>query len=647
MATTSSYSVGILTISDRCSRGEAEDKSGPKLVETIKELSNATSNVNWTVTRQAIIPDEKDIIKKTLIELCDDYKLSLILTTGGTGFAPRDVTPEATKEVIEREAPGLVHAMMTGSLKVTPMAMLSRLTCGIRGKSLIVNLPGNTKGAVENFQFIIPALKHGVDVLLDHKSKVEDHHKRVNTHHQGGHVCPHRQETNTTSITSSSIGAELTSNVTSRPRKSPFPMITVKEAQEIVLKHCKSFHQIPETINFMDSLNRILAEDVVARDPLPPFPASIKDGYAVIASDGIGLREVIGFSNAGTVPSDFELRSGYCVRINTGAPVPNGADAVIQVEDTELTKKSQDGTEELEINIVQTTPVLKGQDIRPLGSDIEKGSTVLNQGTTLGPAEIGILATVGATEIKVKKRPTIALLSTGNELQNPQDGRDLKPGYIRDSNKSTLMTLINKEHGFPIFDCGIATDDLEDLKAKITLALNNGDLIVTTGGVSMGDKDLLRQVLVKDFQATIHFGRVHMKPGKPTTFATLKWNQREKYILGLPGNPVSATVTSHLYVLPAARAMSGLEMPFAATIKARVSSEMPLDPRPEYMRVVLSWDGQDPVAKVMTTGNQISSRLMSFKAANGLLMLPPKSENQSKTKKEDMFDVMVIGQLLQ
>jgi len=130
-------------------------------------------------------------------------------------------------------------------------------------------------------------------------------------------------------------------------------------------------------------LNRILAEDVVARDPLPPFPASIKDGYAVIASDGIGLREVIGFSNAGTVPSDFELRSGYCVRINTGAPVPNGADAVIQVEDTELTKKSQDGTEELEINIVQTTPVLKGQDIRPLGSDIEKGSTVLNQGTTL------------------------------------------------------------------------------------------------------------------------------------------------------------------------------------------------------------------------------------------------------------------------
>merc|ERR1711953_238988 len=208
-----------------------------------------------------------------------------------------------------------------------------------------------------------------------------------------------------------------------------------------------------------------------------------------------------------------------------------------------------------------------------------------------------------------------------------------------------MGTLINKEHGFPIFDCGIATDELEDLKAKITLAMGNGDLIVTTGGVSMGDKDLLRQVLVKDFQATIHFGRVHMKPGKPTTFATLTWSSKKKLVLGLPGNPVSATVTSHLYVLPCARAMSGYDRPFGATVKAKIPIDLTLDSRPEYYRVVLTWSMDSPIANVQSTGNQISSRLASLKAANGLLMLPPKSKDKSTAFKDEVFQAMIIGPL--
>lgn len=146
------YKVGIVTVSDRCSQGLAEDKSGPKLVETVQKMGS-----EWLVTLQSIIPDEKDQIQNLLKDWSE--KCALILTTGGTGFAPRDVTPEATKEILERETPGLVHAMMSGSLAVTPMAMLSRLTAGIRGKCLIINLPGNTKGAYENFSFVIPALK--------------------------------------------------------------------------------------------------------------------------------------------------------------------------------------------------------------------------------------------------------------------------------------------------------------------------------------------------------------------------------------------------------------------------------------------------------------------------------------------------------
>merc|ERR1712150_145602 len=164
-----------------------------------------------------------------------------------------------------------------------------------------------------------------------------------------------------------------------------------------------------------------------------------------------------------------------------------------------------------------------------------------------------------------------------------------------------------------------------------------------TGGVSMGDKDLLRQILEKEFDATIHFGRVHMKPGKPTTFATLTWKQRKKLVLGLPGNPVSATVTCHLYVLPALRHLSGYVGPFAGCVKAKLPNGLSLDARPEYMRVVLSWNGVDSAADVESTGSQRSSRLASMRSANGLLILPQKSEEKSTLEKDEVVDAMIIG----
>ncbi len=205
------------------------------------------------------------------------------------------------------------------------------------------------------------------------------------------------------------------------------------------------------------------------------------------------------------------------------------------------------------------------------------------------------------------------------------------------------------EQGFKTVDCGIAPDDLDELKAKLASALDQGDLVVTTGGVSMGDRDLLRQVLVQDFKAKIHFGRVHMKPGKPTTFATLTWKEGQtKLVLGLPGNPVSATVTTHLYVLPACRSLSGFNRAKAGIVKARLNHDVRLDPRPEYMRVALSWhaDG-DPVASTESTGNQISSRLASLRAANALLMLPPRSDEVTILPKNTICDAMIIGPLLQ
>ena len=198
---------------------------------------------------------------------------------------------------------------------------------------------------------------------------------------------------------------------------------------------------------------------------------------------------------------------------------------------------------------------------------------------------------------------------------------------------------------------GIATDDPQILMDTIKTGLSRCDVLVTTGGVSMGDKDLLRQVLRDDFKATLHFARVHMKPGKPTTFATIdNWpsadGSAKKLILGLPGNPVSATVTSHLYVLPACRKMAGHLNPYPAKIRAKVSATTRLDPRPEYQRAAVKFRRGESVAEAAVTGNQISSRLASLTAANGLLLLPPRSEEKQEILAGEEVDCLVIGPLL-
>ena len=594
------------------------------------------------VTETGCVPDEIELIKGEMIRWSDDLKLDLILTTGGTGFAERDVTPEATKAIIQKETPGLVHCMLTKSLDVTKMAMLSRLAAGIRSTTLIINFPGSKKASSECLGFVAPALPHALDLLRGNSNKINATHKKVQN---SGHVCPHKSNED---AIASSTNVDAT-NVAGRMRKSPFPMITVEEAQKIVLSHCSTLGV--KRIRFTEALGYVLAEDIFAKDPLPPFPASIKDGYAVIAADGCGKRKVLGGSYAGIPPNMAATADGQnsvCVRVNTGAPVPNGFDAVVQVEDTKLMKTTDDGKEELEIEILKSPTT--GLDIRKIGSDIEAGSKVLSKHSRLGPAELGLLATVGRKEISVFRRPTVGILSTGNELQDPAKEPRLEEGSgkIRDSNKTTLSSLIGGEGGLPIKDLGICIDDPQILMEKLTSCLPEIDILVTTGGVSMGDKDLLRQVLVEDLHAQIHFARVHMKPGKPTTFATLQLpgSNDRKLILGLPGNPVSATVTCHLYVLPACRKMSGYFKPMSGKIMVKAPTYISLDPRPEYQRVSITLTNGEALATVKATGNQISSRLPSLAAANGLLILPPRSNAKSEVSEGEELECLVIGPLL-
>ncbi|XP_043118867.1 gephyrin isoform X14 [Puntigrus tetrazona] len=731
----------LKSVSDSCFRNLAEDRSGINL----KDLVHDPSLLGGIISAYKIVPDEIDEIKETLVDWCDEKELNLILTTGGTGFAPRDVTPEATREVIEREAPGMALAMLMGSLNVTPLGMLSRPVCGIRGKTLIINLPGSKKGSQECFQFILPALPHAIDLLRDAIVKVKEVHDALedlpspppplspppttSPHKQTedkGVQCEEEDEekkdsgvastedSGSSHITAAAIAAKIPESIISRGvqvlprdtaslsttpsespcaqqsrlstascptpkarltscsstysvtevqsrcsskenilrashsavditkvarrhRMSPFPLTSMDKAFITVLEMTPVLGT--EIINYRDGMGRVLAQDVYAKDNLPPFPASVKDGYAVRAADGPGDRFIIGESQAGEQPT-LTVMPGQVMRVTTGAPIPCGADAVVQVEDTELLRESEDGTEELEVRIlVQARP---GQDIRPIGHDIKRGECVLAKGTHMGPSEIGLLATVGVTEVEVQKFPVVAVMSTGNELLNPED--DLHPGKIRDSNRSTLLATI-QEHGYPTINLGIVGDNPDDLLNALNEGISRADVIITSGGVSMGEKDYLKQVLDIDLHAQIHFGRVFMKPGLPTTFATLDIDGARKLIFALPGNPVSAVVTCNLFVIPALRKMQGILDPRPTIIKARLSCDVKLDPRPEYHRCILTWHHQEPLPWAQSTGNQMSSRLMSMRSANGLLMLPPKTEQYVELHKGEVVDVMVIGRL--
>lgn len=631
----SGVKVGILTVSDRCSRGETEDKSGPNL----QTLVTASSLLNVEEVLYDCVPDEPRDIRRVLLHWCDTANVHLVLTTGGTGFSPRDVTPEATMEVIERPAQGLTMRMLSESLKVTPMAMLSRAMCGIRKGTIIINLPGSLKGSQECFQFVLPALQHAIEVLRGSPIVANTHASMQNPTHSSvqeptqsrgtHHDCAHKSHVKS---------VRDLNKVAKRDRHSPFPLVPMDKACSVVMENtCR----LPKTVMPLeDSLGYILASDIFAKEPFPPFPASIKDGYAVLSSDGPGERLVLGPVTAGEI-SKSHVISGHVMRITTGAPVPPGADAVVQVEDTELLESDNDGQIEKKIKILPS-PIIVGQDIRPIGFDVKKGQQVLSCFERLGPAELGLMASLGLTDVEVFQKPRVGVLSTGNEIVKPSEV--IKAGQIRDSNKIALKSLISS-HGFEVIDLGIAADTPQDLESKLSLGLEKADVIVSSGGVSMGEKDFLKPVLEDLLGATIHFGRVFMKPGKPTTFATITKDGVTKLMFALPGNPVSAMVTFNLFVLPALRKMAGFQCPELTKVKARLPQAVPLDMRPEYHRVVLSWKSGEAIPSAVSTGSQCSSRLLSMRTANALLVLPPRNDNLTRIEAGEIVDALIIGEI--
>lgn len=392
--------------------------------------------------------------------------------------------------------------------------------------------------------------------------------------------------------------------------ESPYPMLSVADALESVLGHSAVLPA--RSMAARDALGAILAEDVRATEALPPFPASVKDGYAVVAADGPGTYPLIGEVTAGRV-ADFAVTPGTVAYITTGAAMPPGADAVVMVERTQKFW-ARNGPAQVEIQ----ARVRPGDDVRPVGVDVAPGELVLEAGARLGPAEIGLLATVGATDVRVHPRPRVAVMSTGDELVEP--GTRLGPGQIRDSNRAMLLAAI-EALGAEAVDLGISGDSQAELEASVRRGLESADILLTSGGVSMGDLDLIKPLLEEAGQ--VHFGRVRMKPGKPITFATASRGDHPCLVFGLPGNPVSSLVTFYLFAAPAIRKLAGHRDPHLPRVHARLAHSLPLDPeRPEYHRATLGWDENERCYVARSTGSQASSRLLSMRSANALLELP-------------------------
>ena len=377
-------------------------------------------------------------------------------------------------------------------------------------------------------------------------------------------------------------------------------MLSVEEAQREILGRVRVLPS--ERVDVLAALGRVLAEPIRSTRRIPPWPNSSMDGYAVRAADvrpSATLR-VVDRVVAGSLPTRA-VGAGEAVRIFTGAPLPSGADAVIPQEDVD----ARDGV------IALRSAVEPGAYVRPAGEDVREGDLVLEPGRAIGAAEIGILATLGRTQVAVGRRPRVAVLSTGNELADL--GTEPTPAQIPNSNTYALMAQVMETGGVPL-NLGVVPDRLDAIAERIARGAE-ADVLVSSAGVSVGELDLVREALV-NAGAELHLWKVDMRPGKPITFGSLGG----KPVFGLPGNPVSAMVTFELFVRPMLLAMQGRRGTGRLTVRATALAPIVnRGSRRGYLRVVL--EARDGRWGARLTGEQGSGILRSMVSADGLAVL--------------------------
>lgn len=381
------------------------------------------------------------------------------------------------------------------------------------------------------------------------------------------------------------------------------PVLSVEQAQEHILTTVDVLEA--ESVSLLDAAERVLAEAVTADRDIPPVTNAAMDGYAVRGDDLMG--EPVRLRVVGEVAAGHEagvsVGSGEAVRIMTGAPVPAGADTVVRFEETR-----SEGDE-----VVLLDPPSPGKNVRQAGEDVREGQVVLRPGKVLRPQEVGMLAAVGYLRVSVIRRPRVAILGTGDEVVPPDQTPG--PSQIRDANSYTVAAQVQRFGGIPLL-LGVAHDQEELVREGMREAVERkADFIITSGGVSVGDFDLVKQVM--DAEGEMHFWSLNQKPGRPMAFGDINGIP----LLGLPGNPVAAMINTRLYARPALRKMQGYRDWSESTVRARLAEPIERkDGRRHYLRVHLRETEEGLEAAL--TGDQGSGILNSLVEADGLAAIP-------------------------
>ncbi|KPJ61833.1 MAG: hypothetical protein AMJ42_00780 [Deltaproteobacteria bacterium DG_8] len=401
-------------------------------------------------------------------------------------------------------------------------------------------------------------------------------------------------------------------------------MISVEEALEVILKSIQVLGL--EKVDILSSLGRVLGEDVYAPYHIPPWDNSAMDGYAVIhkdiehaSSENPSILKVVADLPAGYTYKK-KLERGSALRIMTGAPIPKGSDTVVMVEDTQ-----REGDQ---VKILKK--LSPGENIRKAGEDVRKGTLVLPSGSIIHPAEVGMLASLKRSFISIYQRPTVAVISTGDELIDV-DG-DFAEGKIVSSNTYSLASLVKDTGATPLI-LGIAKDTPEELKNKFKVALH-ADMIISSGGVSVGEYDLVKDIL-KELGAEMKFWKVAMRPGQPLAFGVIEG----KPTFGLPGNPVSCMISFEQFVRPSILKASGHKRIFRPLVEARLKEPIKKKADKKYfIRCIINVE--DGMYTATTTGEQGSGILMSMVRANGLIVLP---EEKTTFKTGEIVKVQLLN----
>jgi putative molybdopterin biosynthesis protein len=405
-------------------------------------------------------------------------------------------------------------------------------------------------------------------------------------------------------------------------------LLTLEEAKEAIATQLKSEPLGIEEIPLLEAYNRVLAGDVISTLDIPPFNRSTVDGYAVKAEDTFGADEknpvnlkINGIVNIGEQPRII-VKRGEAAEIVTGAPVPEGADAAVMVE----------GTEKKERELKVYGAVTKDENVMKKGTDMKMGESVLRDKQVLGSREIGVLAAVGTSEVRVYLVPKVAVLSTGAEVTEP--GRKLPPGKIYDINAYSLSTAVRESGGKPIY-AGVVPDDRIQLRKILKKALSSADMLITSGGVSVGPKDIIPDTVNSLGKPGIIFSGIAAKPGKPVTVALID----RKPVFSFPGHPTSALLMFHILARPVIQKMSGRLLQDAQTVKAKASNRMfAAKGRRTFIMVKLIRDDDGKyIAKPIETG--ASGAITTLAKADGFVEIP---ENQQFVDAEEEVTVKLL-----